>query len=263
MYVRLAFAVAAHLEPEILVVDEVLAVGDTAFQSKCLGKMQDVSAQGRTVLFVSHYMVAIRRLCSRAVLLENGRVAYDGDAGATIERYLANGAPSQRSVSWDDSTAPRSNEIALRAVRVKGGDGGITTPLSTGEPITIEIEYTLAVPVYGLRIHIKLSSGEHVEVFSSSDYGAWHDSKSRPSGDYVSRCTIPADLLNTGSYILMVGADIPAKRAVLDDMDCLSFEILELRYNPMGLLYSGRPRGVINPVLDWEIRPPDLTEEVD
>ncbi len=124
MYVRLAFSVAAHLEPEILLVDEVLAVGDAEFQARCLGRMEDFGATGRTVLFVSHNMQAIAQLCDRAILLDGGSVALDGPSEEVVAHYLQDAAGAGSEQRWDDvEHAPGDELVRLRSVRIVDGDG--------------------------------------------------------------------------------------------------------------------------------------------
>src|ERR1044071_5688510 len=142
MYLRLAFAVAAHLEPEILLVDEVLAVGDAAFQRKCLGKMEDVGQQGRTVLFVSHNMPAVTRLCPRTVLLDRGRVLADGPSYEVVSAYLNSGLGTTAAREWPEPSEAPGNEIArLCAVRVKTEDGEVCDAADIRRPVGVEIEF--------------------------------------------------------------------------------------------------------------------------
>jgi len=142
MYLRLAFAVAAHLEPEILMVDEVLAVGDARFQRKCLDKMQDVGKQGHTVLFVSHNMPAVTRLCPRTILLDNGRILRDGPSHEVISAYLSSGLGTTAAREWADmSTAPGDDVVRLRAIRVRGEDGKVADAMDIHRPIGIEMEF--------------------------------------------------------------------------------------------------------------------------
>jgi lipopolysaccharide transport system ATP-binding protein len=142
MYVRLAFAVAAHLDPEILLIDEVLAVGDVHFQKKCLGKMQNVAGQGRTVLFVSHNLLAVKGLCSRGILLEKGRMACIDDASTVIDTYLSRKAENLNGeVSWDTpKKAPGNHQVRLRAVRIVS-DGQVTAAPSLDNDIEVQIDY--------------------------------------------------------------------------------------------------------------------------
>src|SRR5215217_3559981 len=166
MYTRLAFAVAAHLEPELLVVDEVLAVGDANFQKKCLNKMQDVSEHGRTVLFVSHSMSAITRLCQRAILLDKGKVLVDGPTSQVVNAYLDSGFGTAAVREWPDlSKAPGDDIVRLRAVRVRAHDGEITDELDIRKPVGIEIEYQVLKPGSVLVPNLHFSNEENIIAF--------------------------------------------------------------------------------------------------
>ena len=141
MYVRLAFAVAAHLEPEILIVDEVLAVGDAKFQARCLGKMQEVAGRGRTVVFVSHNMAAVTRFCPRCIWLDQGKLREFGEASSLVSKYLSLGTEDAGQVLFPAESAPGSEYIRLLAVRTKNARGETTTAVASNEPLSIELEY--------------------------------------------------------------------------------------------------------------------------
>jgi lipopolysaccharide transport system ATP-binding protein len=252
MYVRLAFAVAAYLEPEILIVDEVLAVGDVQFQKKCLGKMEDVAEnEGRTVLFVSHNMEAIKRLCNRGLLLQQGKLLINKNIDSVIQSYLEKTVSMNRVINWQAKDAPKTNEMVLREIRVLDNDKRVSSTLSTIDSIIIEVEYDLLSPIRGMRISMGLLTQDGINVFSSSDFLHSPDS-SRLAGQHISRCTIPGNLLNIGSYILWVDADIPHIKILLPTQEYLCFTVSELLNNPMGTS-SGPPKGIINPQLKWEI----------
>jgi lipopolysaccharide transport system ATP-binding protein len=203
MYVRLAFAVAAHLEPEILIVDEVLAVGDVAFQRKCLGKMEDVGRDGRTVLFVSHNMAAVGNLCSRAILLDHGRVREEGPTDAVIGRYLQL-SDAEGTVSLADRD-DREGSGALRIERItfRDGSGAEAPSVAVGAPLTVELEYTsgsgapLRNVVVGLAFDTLL--GQRVTQLNNEVAGVALD-EVPPRGTI--RCTVPAIPFNTGRYHL-------------------------------------------------------------
>ena len=198
MYVRLAFAVAAHLEPEILVVDEVLAVGDAAFQKKCIGKMGDVAGEGRTVLFVSHNMVAVQSLCRRAVLLGGGRLVADGGTGQIVSRYLRESQGPRAEPSWEDpQKAPGDDVVRIRRVRVGPSEDPSSPLLTMQTPVRIETEYWLfndAAPVH-LTYHLLNDQG--IVVLTSGC-----PSTVRESGVYRASFTLPGQLLNSGDYVL-------------------------------------------------------------
>ena len=216
MYVRLAFAVAAHLDPEILLVDEVLAVGDVAFQKKCLRTMKDVSEVGRTILFVSHNMMAIRSLCRSAIWLERGALLEEGPSEGVVERYL-------QSSSSDPNSSDIASQIALlgpdpvfglKAVRVL--QGGIERlSIASGMPLEIEMDYEVYRPTDGLHVYLSLFDMDGSLLFETLHNG---DSSSLPrveAGRYMSRVVIPADFLAPRRYRIDVEAGIANVRGVL------------------------------------------------
>jgi len=199
MYVRLAFAVAAHLEPEILLVDEVLAVGDIPFQKKCLGKMREVAQGGRTILFVSHNMDAIKKLCTRTVLLHEGKVVMDGSPEEVIGKYLMNKMGCLGERTWPDiTTAPGDNVVRMRAARVLDQNGKICTSFDVRDPIIIELEYHVLEEGHHLHVHLSFIKNGYT-IFSSKDNldSPWRDTVC-PTGHYRSTCHIPGDFLNEG-----------------------------------------------------------------
>src|SRR6185503_18260307 len=166
MYLRLAFAVAAHLEPEILLVDEVLAVGDARFQRKCLDKMQEVGKQGRTVLFVSHNMPAVTRLCSRTILLDAGRVIGDGPSSEIVSAYLSSGLGTTAAREWPElDEAPGNDVVKLRAVRVQSQAGTVTDAMDIRRPITIEMDYEVLKSGHVLVPNLHFHNEEGVNTF--------------------------------------------------------------------------------------------------
>lgn len=169
MFVRLAFAVAAHLEPEILIVDEVLAVGDVAFQKKCVTKMNEVSGHGRTVLFVSHNVGLIRELCSRAVLLEGGRVTIDGEVGRTIEAYNRSAGATEEFHRTTSAGTPTGSQPRLQAVRIMNENGGSILHIDGGYHITIKADHGL--PYLGALVRIRDQSGQVVQYFNTAFKG--------------------------------------------------------------------------------------------
>jgi lipopolysaccharide transport system ATP-binding protein len=174
MYVRLAFAVAAHLEPEILVVDEVLAVGDAEFQKKCLGKIGQVSQEGRTVLFVSHNMGAIKSLCNRAILIDRGRISLDGTVDDVVNRYLSSGAEAARTGFIPDS-AERQNDVPdearFRRVRLTDSDGNDVSQLYFGQPFRIHFTCETFRDISDSHFEISISTldGTHVTYSTTLD----------------------------------------------------------------------------------------------
>jgi lipopolysaccharide transport system ATP-binding protein len=243
MYLRLAFAVAAHLDPEILLVDEVLAVGDAAFQKKCLGKMADVSQQGRTVVFVSHNMTALRSLCTRAVWLNEGKVMEDGPAGAVVDHYLQKNATSNLESRWDDpATAPGDHRARLHLARVnlKGDD---TDQITVETPLEIEFQYWNFVPDAVLNVSILLYTLEEVCVFNTAS-----EFVPRPAGMIRHTVQIPGDFLNTGAYYLNFMLVIDASKAIFTQKNVVAFEVGE--GERVGNWYGLVP-GAVRPKLEW------------
>ena len=170
MYVRLAFAVAAHLEPEVLIVDEVLAVGDSAFQKKCLGKMEDVAGQGRTILFVSHNMETVLRLCDRTILLDRGRVTSDGPTDAVIRSYLNTGSGANSERSWTDHPAPpQGHGVRLRNVRVHDATGRGKSTFEVTERVGITMEYEVLSDGDIFTHSFNFHNEEGVNIFNTHD----------------------------------------------------------------------------------------------
>ena len=244
MQVRLAFAVAAHLEPEILFVDEVLSVGDASFQKKCLGKMGDVARQGRTIVFVSHNMAALRKLCPRAILIEGGRIVESGNSDEVVSHYLQNSLDSKLESVWNDpQTAPGDHRVRLRSVRVIPQ----TTPdepITVHTPLHIEFTYWNFVPDAVLNVSMLLNNTEEVCVFNA---GPGHGP--RPAGIIRHTLEIPGDFLNTGSYSINVIIVKDASVGILFQNNVVSFEVTEGEVN--GNWY-GRIPGSVRPKLKWE-----------
>ncbi len=200
MYVRLAFAVAAHLEPEILVVDEVLAVGDAAFQKKCLDKMDDVGQTGRTVLFVSHNMQAVTRLSTRCILLDKGTVRLDGAPHRVASAYLTSGVGTTAAREWSDlATAPGDDVVRLCAVRLRSERGELVDSIDIRSAIGVELEYEVLESGYVFHPHFGLRNEDGVLLFLAQDVDPAWRRKRRPAGRYVSTGWIPGNLLAEGS----------------------------------------------------------------
>jgi lipopolysaccharide transport system ATP-binding protein len=244
MYVRLAFAVAAHLEPEILLVDEVLAVGDASFQRKCIGKMGDVSRQGRTIVFVSHNMIALRKLCTKAVWLEGGEVVERGEAGSVIDHYLQKNTGMNLESVWEDElTAPGDERVRLRSVRViPQADPG--EPITVHTPLQIEFTYWNYVPDATLNVSMILNTLEEVCVFVSvSDFAA------RPVGLVRHTVEIPGNFLNADSYYVNLWIVKDASVGILLKENAVAFEVVEGEV--VGHWY-GRILGAVRPKLKWK-----------
>jgi lipopolysaccharide transport system ATP-binding protein len=199
MYVRLAFAVAAHLEPEILIVDEVLAVGDATFQKKCLDKMDDAGKAGRTVLFVSHNMQAVTRLSSRCVLLEKGELTLDGPPHRVASAYLSSGTHGTASREWNTSDAPGDDVVRLRAVRIKSEAGTVVDVVDIRDTVGIEMEYEVLQPGFVFHPHFLVSNEDGLALFVGNDVDPEWRGKRRPVGRYISTGWIPGNLLAEGA----------------------------------------------------------------
>jgi len=254
MGLRLGFAVAAHLEPEILLVDEVLAVGDARFQKKCLNKMQDVGQQGRTVLFVSHSMPAITRLCERTILLDEGSVLEDGPSAQVVGTYLSSGLGTTAAREWPDlAKAPGDDIVRLCAVRVRAEDGQIADTIDIRRPVGIEIEFEVLKSGYVLLPHFKLFSREGIEAFNSVDVDPAWRGRPRPAGCYISTGWIPGNFLAEG--MMFIGAamvTIQPKIVHFVEMDAVAFQVVDSTVGDSARGdWTGGLAGVVRPLLKW------------
>lgn len=244
MYLRLAFGVAAHLEPEILVIDEVLAVGDAAFQSKCLAKMQDVSGTGRTVLFVSHNLGAVQRLCPRSLLLEAGRIVMDGPTHKVIQAYMSRGLLQRPEYS---ATEDRSKPIHLRRASLTDASGVLANEFRYDEPVRISIEYDVNEPIVGCSVWVGIRTAEETWAFGSadSDVAGVDLQVPRTLGRHRTTLDIPGRWLNAGRYHAVIGIARLSAHQSYDRIDLASFDILDV-----GIPEPGRP-GVFQPTIAW------------
>jgi lipopolysaccharide transport system ATP-binding protein len=256
MYLRLAFAVAAHLEPEILVVDEVLAVGDAEFQRKCLGKMNEVAKEGRTVLFVSHNMSAILRLTEETIVLDRGQIIMRGKSGEAVDYYMSTGLSKTGERIWmRGELNPNTHPFVPVALRVRNSQSEIADMVRSTESFTIEIEYKLEEPIQGLRVGLYLMSmrGEHVFTTFDTDDPAKYDKYGvRPIGHYVSECTLPQDYLNEGRYSLGLNASSFRVKRYFQDERALTFTVDAV--GAPGKQWSETRLGFTRPRLDWNIQ---------
>ncbi len=251
MYVRLAFSVAAHLEPDILVVDEVLAVGDVEFQKRCIGKMDDVARTGRTVLFVSHNMAAIGRLCRRAARFERGQIVEIGSAERVVENYLTSSAEFEGERFWPDGARePGVTELSVRRARIVT-PGGVTSSVDIRDRFSIEIDYDVHEPIRGMVVMGLLRRADGVEVFESSDSDVDEWPERRLPGSYRTGCAIPGNLLNEGRYTLTIYFLIPDVRFFARIQDALTFDVVDLGARGSEVAAMQERRGVIRPELAW------------
>ncbi len=253
MYVRLAFAVAAHLAPEILIVDEVLAVGDAQFQKKCLGKMNDVSEkEGRTVLFVSHNMAALKSLCDRAILLKLGCLVNDGEAEQVVSRYLQSDDDSQFLARiWNDiETAPGNDKIRLHQFRVIPDLDDSVDEITVNTPLRIEFEYWNYLDGAHLNLSLHVYTLERVCVFNSIS-----NSIPCPSSLIRGVCYIPGNFLNDGSYQITILVVQDTSKILYTCENLLSFTVhdVEREFN-----WYGKWQGVVRPNLKWSFAPVEV-----
>ncbi len=252
MQVRLAFAVGAHLDPEILLVDEVLAVGDARFQKQCLGKMGDVARGGRTVLFVSHNLQAIGVLCQRAILLKKGRIEAEGPAREIVSRYLSAGNQQAAQAVWPfelaPGTPPHGDVVKLHAVRVVNSGRKVSYDWRIGEPIGLEVEFWCLRPV-SLLVGLQIFNEQGMLLFSTSDLENWGKSEFE-TGFYRSTCTIPGRLLMPGAYYVTLGLSRgPNGRIDVYRREVVSFQVIDDGTGRDG--FAGEWNGLIRPILPW------------
>jgi lipopolysaccharide transport system ATP-binding protein len=252
MYVRLAFAVAAHLEPDILIVDEVLAVGDAAFQKKCLGKMEDVSKHGRTVIFVSHNMAAVSALCDKAIVLEKGRLKDIGDTEKVINEYLHAGKKSTGG-NRDDSTPSAGSKLKIRSTRVLNYDMSPVSELNNDRNGFIEIEFEILQAGRGYDVSVLLNHFQYGPIFTSCvkdvDTGA-SDERVWEKGTYKYLIELPMNILRGGDYSIIAGSAIP-KVEVLDEFKFETTFFIFDSISPVARTTEGRS-GAILPVIEWK-----------
>ena len=256
MHVRLAFAVAAHLEPEILVLDEVLAVGDTAFQQKCLGKMRDVTRQGRTVLLVSHSMSTVSRLCKKSVWLDDGRVKAVGSSDQVIQSYLSARRSALAEYTRNGTEVQPPPRVFITAGRIRNNEGQIFSVLDARQPFSIEVEYQVTQRTLAW-VGFTISTRDGADVLAATDGDVdTYASTPREPGVYTSICYIPEGLFNTGQCLL----SLYAARTTAGNVEILDYCEQVLAFgieNPSGVgSYMPKTRvGVISPRLNWELKP--------
>lgn len=250
MFIRLAFAVAAHLEPEILVVDEVLAVGDAAFQQKCLGKMEEIGKSGRTVLYVSHNLLAMEGLCDRLICLKKGQIESQGHPREIISDYLRNSITPDAERIWNDiTTAPGNKEVRLHRVFIQPANNKEAGTLTVRSPFTIEFEYWNLQTDDELYLNIEVYNEQGILLFDVGRTGKpiWQKGN-LPKGLFRDKCFIPGDLLNDGIH--RVDLTIIRNEEIIFSMpQLLYFEVqdsLDMRNS-----WFGKWSGAIRPALRW------------
>jgi lipopolysaccharide transport system ATP-binding protein len=257
MYVRLAFAVAAHLNPEILFIDEVLAVGDANFQQRCLGKIEQVSRTGRTVLFISHNMAAVQRLCRRAILLSNGRLQEDGDCSSVAHRYFAKSTTCGSERRWvEDDKAGGDGSARLRSVRVLDRWGEVATTHNISDPVYIEVEYDALEPGRKVTAIVHVLNEQGVCLFASNDFSnpTWWKTPRR-AGRVRCTCMIPGDFMAEGTFYVLValGSYNPNVVHALEG-DAVYFQIVDnTKGEGVRGCHVGDWPGVVRPRLQWKV----------
>jgi lipopolysaccharide transport system ATP-binding protein len=257
MKVRLAFSVAAHLEPDILIIDEVLAVGDAAFQRKCLSKMEDIGTQGRTVLFVSHNLPAVTRLCERAILLEEGKLIADGSAQHIVSRHLQSSTGQKSMREWPDISKAPGNDIArLRAVRVIAPDGCDCDSIDIRKEFSVEMEYDILKPGFVFRSSFGVANEEGLTVFYTIDQDSRWRGKRRPPGRYASRVWIPGNLLAEGMFFCSCSLSaVNPDQVLFWEKNCVAFTVYDTMEGDSARGdYSRKFFGVVRPLLKWSTR---------
>jgi lipopolysaccharide transport system ATP-binding protein len=249
MAVRLAFSVAAHLEPEIMMIDEVLSVGDAAFQKKCVGKMEKVSGEGRTVLFVSHNMAAVTQLCERAIWLEDGRIKMLGPASDIVSMYLGDSGDSGQATWRKQADFDSDKEVQFESVRLLSAESQPVSMISFSTPFKVEIRYKVIKQIRDLSITIQVFNSQGVMVFESmnTDLPEWRGYTQKP-GHYLAVCSGPENLLKPGRYTISVISFLMNVKVIERIERILSFDISDVGYYPDGRY------GIVSPLLRWKIK---------
>jgi lipopolysaccharide transport system ATP-binding protein len=253
MHVRLAFSVAAHFEPEIMLVDEVLSVGDAEFQARCLGRMEDLGATGRTVVFVSHQLQAVAQLCDRAILLEDGRVVLDGPSADVVAQYLQSVTRTTSSLSWEGDSAPGDDLVRLLSARVVDERRETVESLDVREPVGIELAFRVLRGGPPVVPKIKLKTGGDI-AFNAMDVDPrWHEPS--PPGDYVATAWLPGNYLNEGLVTVdaaICSIDSPKLHHHVSVHDAFSFHVFDpLEGDSSRGTFTGQWKGVVRPLLEW------------
>ena len=258
MYVRLGFAVAAHLESEILLVDEVLAVGDVAFQRKCMTKMDAIRQEGRTILLVSHNMSAVTRLCDRAILIADGTIQKEGPAADVASAYLLTSLSTTPEREWPDAaTAPGDGRVRLRRLRVRTQEGVTAEALDIHCPIGVEMVYEVLEPGMVLAPYLEFSDASGLCLFGTQDLTPQWRGTPRLEGRFSSTAWIPANFLSEGLHFVRARLWCPEPLTVHCDVaNAIAFHVVD-RTAGEGARgdWPGSVAGVVRPLLDWTTLP--------
>jgi lipopolysaccharide transport system ATP-binding protein len=267
MYVRLGFAIAAHLDPEILLLDEVLAVGDAAFQAKCMQRIKELEAGGTTIVFISHDLTAVERLCQRVILMRHGQIALEGRPRDVIKEYhqasAASGAAAANAHTgalkvWpEDDEAPGNEVLRLRSVRVRTRDGRTAAEIDIREPVGVEVEYEVTEGGHLLIPNYHFVNEDGLHLFSVQDVESEWRRRPRPAGRYVSTAWIPGNFLSSGplSVDVAVSTHVPLVRVHALVQAIVGFEVMD-SFDGDGVRgdYLGEYPGVVRPMVDWTTR---------
>jgi lipopolysaccharide transport system ATP-binding protein len=254
MYTRLAFAVAAHFNPEILIIDEVLAVGDAEFQKRCLGRMSEVARQGRTVVFVSHNMAAVHRLCNSGVLLEGGRVKVRGTADEVVEAYLNHG----RNNLAFRLLGPRESEAFFTSLLIHGTDGGPKRAFGFDEPIGVLMTLSVKASIPGMHVTLAVRNSWGQKICHSSNHYAAQPVVVEEAGEYSLRAIIPANYLLPGSYSINAAINLPNHREFDFREDVMTFDVTTAGWGRTD--YAPQDLGCVSIPVGWERVPVDIAE---
>jgi len=257
MQLRLAFAVAAHLEPEILLIDEVLAVGDMEFQKKCLGKMEEVSKEhGRTILFVSHNMSYISSLCTKGILLNNGKMTASGNVSDVISTYVSDVANRTARQTWEKNEQPGNQVVRLHSVGLVNSSMNTTENFKVTEDIGIEMVYEVMKDEEVLWLGHNIHNEQGINVFDTHSVSTEYYRQPHEKGTYSSVVWIPRDLLNPGIFFISSAIFNHLKNVIhLHERDVLMFTVHEVfdQDTARGLSGGDFP-GVVRPLLKWQIK---------
>lgn len=248
MYVRLAFSVAAHVEPEILILDEVLSVGDASFQVKCFNKLEAIRRDGRTILFVSHNMQSVLRLCKRVIFLSEGTVIADGPPSEVASQYVSSRLRSSAEQTWDDINSAPGDEVArLVAVRVRTEDGTVTDVIDIRKAVNIEMEYEILAAGEALAPNMHFFNEDGIYLFITGD----RSTQPKDIGRYTSTVRIPGNFLAEGTISVNVALSSPLAIR-FNEPGVVTFQVIDtLDGNSARGHYSGPMPGVIRPLLNW------------
>lgn len=252
MHTRLAFSVAAHLDPDILIVDEVLAVGDAAFQKRCLKKMGTVSGEGKTVLFVSHNMQAVNILCTRGILLEEGGIAASGDVREVVEKYLESRVGRAPEKSWKIEESPGNEVARIRAVRVLNGNEQVAYEQDMSEPVEVQMDFWVLTPGAKINASFHVYNQQNMCLFVVGNHHdpEWGDREYAP-GLYRCSCRIPGNYLNDGQHHIWAFVVKDKTNVVARAEEVVAFHVQDFGATRGG--YMGSWSGLVRPVLPWEM----------